>query len=255
MDGICWKLVLPLITAHILADFGMQGDDEAANKSRPAVLLKHAGIVAVLSYVLVGRLELWKVPFIMLASHALIDLVKTRMQRESLRCLAADQVAHLLVIFLLGSFYTENMLSGSVSWVFIFEPWYYKALILVSGFVLATQGGAIVVKTAMEPYVRQMRDQEEKNSGGEPRTVSGLLHGGSAIGRLERALIFLLIWVGAPGGLGFLVAAKSIFRIGELKEAAQRMQTEYIMIGTLWSFAYGIAVSYGTYKAFLQASF
>lgn len=255
MDGICWKLVLPLVTAHILTDFGVQGDDEAANKSRPAVLLKHAGIVAVLSYILVGRLELWIVPLIILASHALIDLVKTRMRRESLACLAADQMAHLLVILLLGALYTENMLSESLSWVLIFEPWYDKALILVSGFVLATNGGAIVVRTAMEPYVRQMRSLEEENSGGEPRTVDGLLHGGSAIGRLERALIFLLIWVGAPGGLGFLVAAKSIFRFGELKDAAQRMQTEYIMIGTLWSFAYGIAVSFGTYKVFFQAGF
>jgi hypothetical protein len=31
------------------------------------------------------------------------------------------------------------------------------------------------------------------------------------------------------------------------------MQAEYIMIGTLWSFAYGIAVSYGTYQLFLFA--
>ena len=255
MDALCWKLVLPLITAHILADFGMQGDDEAASKSRPAVLLKHAGIVAVLSYILVGRLELWKAPLIILASHALIDLAKTRLQRESLTSLAADQMAHLLVIFLLGAFYTENMLSESFSWVLIFEPWYDQALILLSGFVLATYGGAVVVRTAMEPYVRQMRSLEEKSGGGEPRTVSGLLHGGSAIGRLERALIFLLIWVGAPGGLGFLVAPKSIFRFGELKDAAQRMQTEYIMIGTLWSFAYGIAVSFGTYTVFFQASF
>jgi hypothetical protein len=73
--------------------------------------------------------------------------------------------------------------------------------------------------------------------------------------QLERALIFLFILVGEPAGLGFLVAAKSIFRFGELKDTAQRMQAEYIMIGTLWSFAYGIAVSYGTYQLFLSVGF
>ena len=139
MDVICWKLVLPLVTAHILADFGMQGDDQAANKSRPAVLLKHAGIVAVVSYILVGRLELWIVPLIILASHALIDLVKTRMQRESLACLAADQMAHLLVILLLGALYTESMLSGSLSWVLIFEPSLEPlGLTLASGVLVST---------------------------------------------------------------------------------------------------------------------
>ncbi|MCF8104419.1 MAG: hypothetical protein K9K64_02955 [Desulfohalobiaceae bacterium] len=38
----------------------------------------------------------------------------------------------------------------------------------------------------------------------------------------------------------------------EAKETTQRMQAEYIMIGTLWSFAYGIAVSFGTYQLLLS---
>ncbi len=48
------------------------------------------------------------------------------------------------------------------------------------------------------------------------------------------------------------MAAKSIFRFGELKETTQRMQAEYIMIGTLWSFAYGIAASFATYQVLLR---
>ena len=50
---------------------------------------------------------------------------------------------------------------------------------------------------------------------------------------------------GQPAGVGFLVAAKSIFRFGELKEHHNRLEAEYITIGTLMSFAWGLAVVMG----------
>ncbi|MEM8941694.1 MAG: DUF3307 domain-containing protein, partial [Pseudomonadota bacterium] len=65
----------------------------------------------------------------------------------------------------------------------------------------------------------------------------GRREGGYWIGILERALIYLFVMIGEPASIGFLVAAKSIFRIGEVKEAAQRKLAEYILIGTLASFA------------------
>jgi len=44
-------------------------------------------------------------------------------------------------------------------------------------------------------------------------------------------------------GIGFLLAAKSVFRFGDLKESKDRKLTEYILIGTLLSF--GIAIATG----------
>jgi len=49
-----------------------------------------------------------------------------------------------------------------------------------------------------------------------------------------------------PAGVGFLFAAKSIFRFGELKDPAHRMEAEYIIIGTLMSFGYGVLLAYLT---------
>lgn len=57
---------------------------------------------------------------------------------------------------------------------------------------------------------------------------------------LERLLILLFVLIGQWAGVGFLLAAKSIFRFGDLNEAQDRKLTEYIMIGTLLSF--GIAM-------------
>ena len=49
-----------------------------------------------------------------------------------------------------------------------------------------------------------------------------------------------------PSGVGFLIAAKSLLRFGEVREGANRMEAEYIIIGTLASFLFGLIIAYGT---------
>jgi hypothetical protein len=66
-----------------------------------------------------------------------------------------------------------------------------------------------------------------------------LANAGTYIGILERLFIFLFIITGHWNAIGFLLAAKSVFRFGDLKESKNRKLTEYILIGTLLSF--GIA--------------
>jgi hypothetical protein len=55
--------------------------------------------------------------------------------------------------------------------------------------------------------------------------------------------VFCFILTGHFEAIGFLLAAKSIFRFGDLKEAKDRKLTEYVLIGTLLSF--GIALLIG----------
>ena len=66
---------------------------------------------------------------------------------------------------------------------------------------------------------------------------------GKYIGMLERLFVFAFFASGHPEGVGFLIAAKSVFRFGDLKEAKSRKLTEYVLIGTLVSF--GIAMITG----------
>jgi hypothetical protein len=42
----------------------------------------------------------------------------------------------------------------------------------------------------------------------------------------------LLLLIDQPGGIGFLFAAKSILRFGEIKDSQHRKMAEYILIGT-----------------------
>ena len=61
------------------------------------------------------------------------------------------------------------------------------------------------------------------------------------------ALILFLIH--QPMGIGFLIAAKSILRFGEIKERKDRMFAEYVLIGTLLSFTWVLVVAILTQHA------
>lgn len=74
-------------------------------------------------------------------------------------------------------------------------------------------------------------------------TDESLINAGKYIGILERLFVFTFIVTGHWEAIGFLMAAKSIFRFGDLKESKDRKLTEYILIGTLLSF--GIATATG----------
>jgi hypothetical protein len=55
--------------------------------------------------------------------------------------------------------------------------------------------------------------------------------------------VFAFVVTGNWEAIGFLLAAKSVFRFGDLKESKDRKLTEYVLIGTLISF--GIAILVG----------
>lgn len=70
-----------------------------------------------------------------------------------------------------------------------------------------------------------------------------LENAGAYIGMLERLFVFAFIVMNYWEGIGFLIAAKSVFRFGDLSKAKDRKLTEYILIGTLLSF--GLAIAFG----------
>jgi hypothetical protein len=55
-------------------------------------------------------------------------------------------------------------------------------------------------------------------------------------------LILTFVLIGSFEGVGFLLAAKSVFRFGELSKAKEIRTTEYVLIGTLASFAIAVLI-------------
>jgi len=64
------------------------------------------------------------------------------------------------------------------------------------------------------------------------------------IGRFERSLIVLLLIAGAPTAVGLVVAAKSILRFPEMGSKDSDVNPEYVLVGSLASWAIGVAIGY-----------
>jgi hypothetical protein len=78
----------------------------------------------------------------------------------------------------------------------------------------------------------------------DPATDPSLPQGGRLIGKLERLMIFMLVLSGEIVGIGLLIAAKSILRFGEIQSSESRQIAEYVIIGTLASFAWALGVAH-----------
>ena len=126
---------------------------------------------------------------------------------------------------------------------FALNPIIWTAVILAAGGFPLTYPAGVLIDLLLKPFQKQLNKKFRPNS---LRPVTGLKNGGRIIGYLERLLIFVFIVSGQFAGVGFLVAAKSIFRFGELKDSENRKQAEYIIIGTMLSFAWGLVAAWLT---------
>ena len=220
-----------LLAAHAYGDFLLQPDAIAKNKRKTGALLLHLAIHGVFAYLLLQQWSEWLIiPAVMLV-HGAIDFIKARLSATP-RVFAADQAAHLVSLLAIA-WCADNFGPGLDRSAFILPA---EWIILGAGFSTAVWGvGYFVASVATQ---LNAHNPELKEAIGH-----GLANGGATIGKLERALIFVLIAIGHPAGIGFLVAAKSILRF---EEAKKQPVAEYILIGTLWSFSLAIAISTAT---------
>jgi len=252
-------LLVPLLAAHLLADFVLQTDRMAAAKERGTVLLGHAAVVAGVSWLLLGH-AVRAIPLVLTLTllHLSIDGAKGFLDRRVPRetggepdapwprfwprngravLFLADQALHLLslavaVVVVDRIPFLANPPAGTGIWIAAFGASYLRLLVLVSGWIVATTAAGYFFAHFLARFEREL----------EPDQKGGLTGGGYWIGVTERSLIYLFILLGEPAGIGFLAAAKSVFRIGELRESKDRKLAEYILIGTLLSFAAAMLV-------------
>jgi hypothetical protein len=244
------KLGLALITAHLLADFVFQSNKDVENKKKPAVLGKHALLAAGLSYLLAGDWQAWPVPAVIGLTHFLIDRVNAGLKQNSLRVFLLDQAAHLAVITVMA-WLSPTVFPVVSEWVSLWGAGFTKALVIMAGLILTTQVGGVVVGIEVQPYLVDLtkpKGQENQSIiAAKKEAQRGLMKGGRVIGQSERGLIFFLAMIGKPEAVAFLIAAKSIFRFGELNDREHRAEAEYITIGTLMSFTWGLVAAWGTW--------
>lgn len=261
------EVVLLLVLAHLAGDFLFQSDAEVEAKraGRIAAHGQHAAVHAALAYVCMGVWTEWWLAIVIGLSHGVIDLMKEAIVRQMGRAgepprgrrafvFVTDQLLHLAVIVAAVIIAAEFLLIDPAAvpiWIEWFGAEAMTICLALIGLIVTTGLGAVVIGFGTEPYLEHLkaaaRREAEMESDADVRR--GFPKGGRIIGLLERALVFLFVITGNMTGVGFLVAAKSVFRFGEIREPTQRKEAEYIIIGTLMSFTWAIFAAWLTREA------
>lgn len=222
-------LFIKLLLAHLLGDFIWQPNtwvaDKEVKKHKSIYLYLHILLHGILAALLAGEIQFIPYAILIAVTHGIIDLIKLNFQKSTTKrtWFVADQIAHILIligiVFLYENKTIELLWFGNQFWI------------LITGLLFITKPTSIFIKTIISIW-----SPEESNS----HIDNSLASAGNYIGILERLFVFGFILTGHFEAIGFLLAAKSIFRFGDLKEAKDRKLTEYVLIGTLISFGTAI---------------
>lgn len=170
-------------------------------------------------------------------SHGLIDFLKLSFQKPVTKrnWFVVDQILHLVIIASIVTIYENLKVDLS-----FFNNWFW---IILTAILFLTKPTSMILKNIISIWSPENISENDKS----------LENAGNYIGILERLLIFCFLMTNHFEAIGFLLAAKSIFRFGDLKEAIDRKLTEYVLIGTLLSF--GIAILVGLLSQYLILHF
>jgi len=234
-------LFIKILLAHFIGDFLLQPDSWVAEKNikkgKSPKLYFHILIHFLLMLLITWDLSLLPMIGIIAGLHLVIDLCKLLWQNEkNIRwAFGLDQIAHIVSILIVVNEYTpfiskiaKELPTGST-------------LAFALAILLLTSVSSRIIKIMISRWTPENEDRSEES----------LSNAGSYIGMLERLFIFTFVVMNSPSSVGFLLAAKSVFRFGDLKESKDRKLTEYILIGTLLSFGVAMLISLG-YKAMLK---
>ena len=218
------ELFFPLLAGHLIADFWLQPTSWVIHKKengwKSKKLIIHSFLAALLPVMLAFQVKLWWFVPVIFLTHYLIDIVKT-FAKENMLSFLVDQLLHIGILWILATFFTEITISeGLRLW------WIYAC-----GFILVTNPLGILTGIFLKSVTKAESNAGEINASGW-------------IGILERILIVIFITTGQLQAIGFLVAAKSVFRFSETQKDGNK-KAEYFLLGTLVSFLLAIVVGLG----------
>ena len=230
-------VIVKLLLAHLLGDFLLQPTswvlDKENKKHKSKYLYVHTLLHGILAWLIVGEIAFGWFALALAVSHGFIDFLKLQFQKDKTKrnWFVIDQMLHLITIVLIASLY-DNLIVD-------FTLFNNRFWILITGILFLTKPTSIIIKNIISIWTPESKNKNDDS----------LENAGNYIGIFERLFIFCFILTGHFEAIGFLLAAKSIFRFGDLKEAKDRKLTEYVLIGTLLSFGMalltGLLVQFG----------
>ena len=229
-------IFLRLLFAHVIADFVFQNDKicdgkQGKTKMKYVYQLLHSSIHALMAYLFVADWCNWIVPLVIFIFHTLMDYIKVEYMKKDAVSFIIDQVVHIAVIVILWLLLFDH--GGIFCQEFFKTEWNSPNFwAVVIAYLLVLKPTSLILSLFIKRWV--------------PSATVGksLPNAGKWIGYFERILILTFILTGNAGGIGFLLAAKSIFRFGELSKEQEIKTTEYVLIGTFASFTIAILIGF-----------
>tara|TARA_R110000737_G_scaffold61057_2_gene88005 strand:- start:6533 stop:7393 length:861 start_codon:yes stop_codon:yes gene_type:complete len=276
------ELLLLMLTAHFIANFYLQpasGNNSSNTKHiKPHKLWLHF-IVYTLLYIMVflfSELSLLSATIaIVIISLSYILSVYLKFYRvNNLSYFLLDQSIQLLIITLVWAYFSNVTLDQII--VFIAQFLTTKNMVIAISYLLVCKPASVIISLALkkhtdslahpatEPQAHSSAEINEDSNAklsvsiikndcleqlASPAAIDkneniGLLSAGAWIGYIERCLAISFIFMGQFAGIGFLVATKTIFRFGDLTKNKDMKLTEYMMLGTLLSYAIALFVGW-----------
>ncbi len=244
-----WQtLLLWLVLGHVIADFYLQPmswvHDRNNRHFKSTKVVWHSLVHGVLAFI---ALAVWQHYYdfgvsgaafgyatLITISHYFIDIGKSYSSKGVIPFLL-DQLAHLFVILLITLNLSEPLYVSEQLLSFISTP---SNLIIGIGYLLVLTPASVMIRMLLERWA-YMGNEEES-----------LPQAGNLIGQLERVLLLTCILIDSWAAVGFILAAKSVFRFGDLTASKDRKLTEYVMLGTLVSILVTLSVA-GLISTFL----
>lgn len=222
-------LLLRLLLAHLVGDFLLQRKAWIIQKQEkrwkaPGLYL-HVLIIGLLTYILSGFYFNFWIPLLVMLTHLIADIWKSA-TNDNAKAFILDQLVHLLVLITAWYLYIFPDITTLAWTTGLLNNIPFLTILTAYIFVIWPSGYLIAKIT------KSWQNEVDVNK--------GLNDAGRWIGMIERVLILTFVLVNQYTGIGFLIAAKSILRFGDIKNPENRKEAEYILIGTMISFIVAI---------------
>jgi hypothetical protein len=247
MHALNFELLLRILVAHFLSDFIFQQTSWAKKKDESGIksgyFWLHIVITMLTLSVLLWDWQVWPVIVWVTLGHFIIDAIKNKLSHSVIWIFIADQFLHLLIIVMVWLVYSHQMqlFCDAITESINNQKFWW----LLLAYITLSIPSSVLIGKMTKKWSNELEDPKENEK------KEGLENAGKWIGILERLLILTFIIANEFSAIGFLLAAKSVFRFGDLKNASEHKKTEYIIIGTFLSFS--IAITTGLiYKYAIQ---
>lgn len=244
-------LFISLIIAHLLGDFFLQSKETVIDKQARGIkstqlyihglihgTLSFAALLIVSKAILASNTSIALLALMAIGiavSHIIIDLLKReasanrKCAENSTAMFLLDQLAHILVLLIVSQhLYPFDWNLGEYINL-------QQILIYACALLLLTRPSSLFIQNVFKDLRIELK---ANNNADAPKDV------GQTIGMVERIIIFFAVLAAQWPAIGFLIAAKSVFRFGDLTDSEAKNKAEMILLGTLLSFGIGIAISW-----------